>query len=809
MRPSWIAFGFVASLALASPARADSTTELETHHDTFDPDVALPQTGTAIAGARDAMRRSSWREARTLVEEARRARPDDAELGYLLGRIAAIQGDLTTAAHAFGEVAHMPSPLAEWAAVGEAEALETYHASEALSIVAPLLTADAPAIVHRARAIEARALVHAGRVNEGVEKLRALIAEQHARANVSQLAWPLANALESRDDEASREEAIRLYQRIASRAPTSTLGRDAHARAERLLARLTNAKRHALAEASVNDELAAADIAFDAMRHDEAERAYVHVEARLADDPQLRCEVQLKRAQTMLRRRARREATAFLERISNECESDDIRAWAHFLAGKTYVLLGERDNALRAFDSVVDVAPTHRLADDALFRGALVARDLGDQEGMRRRLETVYRDHPDGDMKAEAFFALGWSERVDHPEAALATFNLALATRALDTTEDTIGRIEYWRARTLHQLDRHDDAVAAYESIAAHLPLTYYATLAVTRLRELDPARATLAEAAMRDAGRDAPLRFSWQPAMRSAGFERAIALVRLGELDQAREEFGALGALTDGAPTELTPVVAALLEAVGQNVEATQLARRSLVQALRLQSATVARAIYRIAYPSAFAPEIEDAAKEAGISPALLRAIAREESGFDPRVESPAHAHGLVQLIEPTARRFGEPLGVHVSVTTLHDARTNLRIGGAFLAFLADRYAGRMNAIPAAYNAGESAADRWLRDRAHVGFDEWVEQIPYEESRRYTRRVLQTWSVYAALEGDAGPQLAWIDPAEARARAHAAPENQTAPAGTETASPEVAQAEVARQPLINARLSRELPKAH
>jgi soluble lytic murein transglycosylase len=54
---------------------------------------------------------------------------------------------------------------------------------------------------------------------------------------------------------------------------------------------------------------------------------------------------------------------------------------------------------------------------------------------------------------------------------------------------------------------------------------------------------------------------------------------------------------------------------------------------------------------------------------------------------------------------------------------------------------------VPAAYNAGQGALDRWLRERGELPLDEFVERIPYDETRRYTRRVLQTWGVYAWLD--------------------------------------------------------------
>ena len=68
-------------------------------------------------------------------------------------------------------------------------------------------------------------------------------------------------------------------------------------------------------------------------------------------------------------------------------------------------------------------------------------------------------------------------------------------------------------------------------------------------------------------------------------------------------------------------------------------------------------------------------------------------------------------------------------------------------MAGLQRRYGGNAALIPAAYNAGEGAVDRWIRERHDRALDEFIEEIPYDETRRYSRRVLQTWGIYAWLD--------------------------------------------------------------
>jgi soluble lytic murein transglycosylase len=156
---------------------------------------------------------------------------------------------------------------------------------------------------------------------------------------------------------------------------------------------------------------------------------------------------------------------------------------------------------------------------------------------------------------------------------------------------------------------------------------------------------------------------------------------------------------------------------------------------------------LLRVAYPRAFSDVLEQAALEANVPATLVRAIAREESSFDPTATSPARAYGALQLIVPTARSIAKPLGLPSDAAALKRPEINLRLGARFMAGLLARYGGFAPVLPAAYNAGPGATERFLRDEPQLALDAWVEAIPYRETRRYTRRVLQAYGFYCWLD--------------------------------------------------------------
>ncbi len=123
-----------------------------------------------------------------------------------------------------------------------------------------------------------------------------------------------------------------------------------------------------------------------------------------------------------------------------------------------------------------------------------------------------------------------------------------------------------------------------------------------------------------------------------------------------------------------------------------------------------------------------------------------REESAFDPEVAGPADAYGLMQLIVPTARAFATPVGLPFDANALRRPKVNIALGCRVLGKLTTTFPKNpLLAIPA-YNAGPGRPARWLRDRPRTDFDLWVELIPFNETRRYTKRVLAARAAYAFL---------------------------------------------------------------
>jgi soluble lytic murein transglycosylase len=158
----------------------------------------------------------------------------------------------------------------------------------------------------------------------------------------------------------------------------------------------------------------------------------------------------------------------------------------------------------------------------------------------------------------------------------------------------------------------------------------------------------------------------------------------------------------------------------------------------------------WRCIYPSPYPDLVQSEAAAEKLSPALVYAVMRQESAFDPGAGSKAGACGLLQLIEPTARRIADSCHEPFVPSALFTPASNVRYGVRYLAKLSAHFAGNWALVAASYNAGPDAVFRWLSAPEKIGIDAFVARIPFEETRGYVERVLGNLARYQYLEGGA-----------------------------------------------------------
>ena len=156
-------------------------------------------------------------------------------------------------------------------------------------------------------------------------------------------------------------------------------------------------------------------------------------------------------------------------------------------------------------------------------------------------------------------------------------------------------------------------------------------------------------------------------------------------------------------------------------------------------------------AYPMRSTPAVPGAPE-----PALVLGITRQESGFDPGVRSEADARGMMQLLPSTASSVARRMGLGFSAARLYEAEYNMQLGSSFLGQLVERFSGSYIMASAGYNAGPGRPPQWVAfcsDPRAGSADplDFIECIPFSETRNYVMRVMENMQVYRAkLNGGA-----------------------------------------------------------
>ena len=134
----------------------------------------------------------------------------------------------------------------------------------------------------------------------------------------------------------------------------------------------------------------------------------------------------------------------------------------------------------------------------------------------------------------------------------------------------------------------------------------------------------------------------------------------------------------------------------------------------------------------------------------ALVHSIIRQESLFDPEARSGVGAVGLMQIMPVTAKHVAQQAGIRYSPNKLTNPDFNVAVGSHYLASLVDNYHGSYVLAIAAYNAGPGNVNKWLRDMGDPRLVDdvdvivdWIESIPFKETRNYVHRVLEAMQVY------------------------------------------------------------------
>ena len=309
---------------------------------------------------------------------------------------------------------------------------------------------------------------------------------------------------------------------------------------------------------------------------------------------------------------------------------------------------------------------------------------------------------------------------------------------------------------------KNDDASAraCYEELIARFPNTYYAVLARDRL--MQPAlQGSTASPEMLQFLRA----IAWPPREQFPSFVPSEAvqarmdraqLLQLTGLDDFAEGELKFGARNDGVQHNVYAFELARMAAARNNADqAMRYIKAYAPDYLYMPLDEAPVAFWQLAFPIPYRDCIEQYSREQGLDPFVVAALIRQESEFDPKVISHAKAYGLMQLLPTTGRDLARHFGIkRLPAAQLLTPDRNIQLGTYYFRTFLDSYGGQVELALASYNAGPGRANLWrtwgpFREQA-----EFVETVPFHETRGYIQIVLRNADVYRRLYSGTVPDV-------------------------------------------------------
>jgi soluble lytic murein transglycosylase-like protein/outer membrane protein assembly factor BamD (BamD/ComL family) len=559
---------------------------------------------------------------------------------------------------------------------------------------------------------------------QAIASLRSLRAETNLKPDISEEALYLQAEWQGNQGDVS--QAYSLFQELRTSAPHSRWS----ASARKEIARLREKYPEVFGLSTITEISDEADRLAREREHTAAEALYKKV---LNQDlgPILRLQNLTKLADLYLSIRKRNEAIPILEEIVRDFPASAEAPVALYRIGNILWNRNDNSQALGYFTRLTKNYPNGPEADRAQF----ATGDILESQGKSNEAVALYRSlpkkYPNSRVRDDAIWRLAW---VHYRAGSLAEANATFKSLASNAKEERYKTAAlYWQAKTSQQLGDHDAANRLYQQVFNQAHESYYQALAAQAL-----AKAGVVTQQAKPVKPAPPNDFDLLSYP-----EAAFHLIRARELAQLK-----LHALAVGELDEVNRIARqhpALRPLLVSEYNSNQAFGRSVALANQLPGPAGERLFHR--YPLAYWEIVQKKAREADIDPYLVVALIRQESLFDSRARSSAAALGLMQLLSSTATRVAKQLGLTPpSNEKLFDPELNLTLGTQYLQILLRRYSNNWFKAIAAYNAGEAAVDRWEKDIVTDDIEEFVERIPYLETRQYVKLVLRNHRIYKTL---------------------------------------------------------------
>ena len=643
------------------------------------------------------------------------------------GAIAALDPSASTASR-IGDYTLYYRAQSEASAGRSAEALRDY---KAVSSKFP-----ESLMVHESMIEAARASISTGDPQSAIKLLSRMTQQGEADGLLV-----TAQAYESAGD---NSQAVQYYRRIYFDTPATTA-------AEQAAARLASLGAAAAEHPGNADQMRTrADSLFKASQYADALKAYDDLEQAYPGAAKSE-EVLLKRGICQLNSRQPLDAARTLGQLGER--DPKLHAEALSYQAEAYRKAGQIAEFAAAVDRLVSTSSDKNLAATAVYNLAQYLDKHGRASEAAARYRQIAATFPQSEYGPEATYTLGWRAFSEHRYSdAARILEQHLATYHYPASK-FMGQAGFWAGKAEEHQDR-SRALALYDLVAQRYHYGYDGYVAARRaaslrtaapgLRAEEPAAGTQLDLIRQNLSDVQPI------AETADGSEvgrvnRADDLELIGLTEMAIRE---MNRAIEGAPSSprLNLRLAQIYAGRGDNLQATIVLRKAYPDLFSYKDSDLPRDAWEIFFPLTNWDVIKQEARRYGIDPYVAAGLIRQESVFNPNAISRVGARGLMQLMPSTGQLIAKRDGAgNITAADLYNPSLNIKLGMNYLAQLLGQF-GKIEYAAAAYNAGPGRARQWIAERGSLELDEWVESIPFSETRGYVQSVLRNSANYKRL---------------------------------------------------------------
>ncbi len=541
----------------------------------------------------------------------------------------------------------------------------------------------------------------------------------------------------------NQAEAVRFYRRAYFFAP----GTDAAKEAETRLTTL----QQILAPATLDEASARADRLFATKNYAAADKAFSEMIA--AFPPSATPAVHYKRLVTLAALKRMPDAKMAFDLIP---ASDPVKEEAYYQLVTGYARSRLFADSRKWADEMRIKFPAGKLTPKAFADAGYAARDAKARSDESYFLNTAVVAFPNAVEVAGAQFELAWMQHESGNFSQSSQMLIDHLARYAEKDTTNRGKAGYWAARDSERAGKAADACALYDGVMYRYSANWYGYLAKQRLDAMkgrgdclsaQPGPQTAKAIASLKSITVAPETATERELDRA---EKSEQLSIIGLFDWAINELEEAKKTAANSP-KINLALAKHYRMKGDNVSAFLALGKSYPDYSQMFPEEMGREEWDIFYPHVAWEQMAAWAKQRSLDLYQVAGLIRQESVFNPRAKSPANAYGLMQLILPTARSVARKYGsaATISVEALFQPALNIELGTAYMRDQLDKY-GRIEYMAVAYNAGPGRVPQW-RATLPIEIDEFVEAIPFRETKAYVQGVIRNTAEYRRLYDEKG----------------------------------------------------------